>query len=651
MYVHPKDMENLDYIELLLTLESLRPDDYINMIGSSDAMKLKVTFLKYDLLKYWTGDKRSRSELEVYLPNLTFRQMQVLADFYYPTANSIGKYRYDHLFLNAIRAGYSDEDCLQFIKGEVNDFCAVSTLVHQRSDLLTAVANKGDRVANIILIEEVDNININVLVKAMLSHPDVTIEYFCDVMYKLALKNPDIKDAFAAKQDDEEYEFGSDIDLLADSGHSVVIALQKKLGVAPGNPNRIFDQNTIEEFPAVAIKCELYNREFADADQWIQYHESAVNALSRIDSVKFPTYDLNNDISSGNWLEVIHKVNTYDRNVVLKYKYPEIEQGIYAKARLEIYGQMLLNKHPRAVEELLRHEGLEVADEESARVLLEHWCFPGSDVSAIPDPFIYEKIVDYYHPTVVISDKWKIEDVPIIFDRLLSTGIDESDLEGGIMYKMPNLGIHLLDIVIILKYYGYDNVKFPERTDTRYSNIFTSDILTLNNDEVYLIANHTYLDADTKLSLLSKVNNLNPDLVKAILGVQTGTDIGVMGNILNRAASSTSLEQFAAVHNSQFKYANLNVMMPYIRSRVKLLANGEYVSNMFPLQLVWQYTDALGDSELYEDALINLLQGKSNNATTTTRVLSSAGKFYELLTGSIKLSSLPDVRFMSRFAC
>ena len=655
-------MEGFDYIELLQTLESLRPKEYINMVISS-TMRSKILPLKYDLLKYWTGDKRSRAEFEEYLPNITFRQMDILANFYYPIPESIGIYPYPHLFYNAIKAGYSDDDCKQFLdnsnRNNIRSFehsqsyCAISAYIHNRKNLLALVA-KDSSVANVLLDGTFTNNEVINDFTDILGHPEVTIGYFCDLLYILVADNPTLIQLLSADPDKplNDPDYRTSVSLFAESGHPKVIALQKKLGVTPGNPNRTFDQNTLEDYPPIAVKCELYKREYPGpgSSDWVAYHNSAVNELSRIDSVLFPTYDLNNDIYSGNWLEVIHKVNTYDRNVILSRQYTYNDSLIYEKARLETYGQMLLNLHPREVRNVLDWQGLKVTDRESAQILLQRWCFPNLDVSEIPDPFIYDKLADYYHPLAIVSDKWTEREVPIILGRLLLLDATK-ELAHEFFYTNKLGGINSLSVMILLHAYGFDDVDTIDAISEQYLNTFTGGELLFNNDDVYAIANTTYLDIDTKLDVLSRVRDLHPGLVKAILGYQANNPINVMGNLLNINASDAALQQFATVHDKQYVRADIKKIAQYMKSQVELLRGGKHVSSMFPLQLVWQYTNLLPDSDTYEESIIYLLKDLPYDELTTEDVLTAAGKFYDLLTGSVQIGTLEYRRFTSRFAC
>lgn len=342
-------MNSLDDLSLIQVLNELRPSDIIKLgiVDKVHNLLTKDPLVRYALLKRWCPTNKTIEELITYVPNITLQQISVLADYYYPTKDSIGKYPLDELFYNACKAGYNVSDCLVYYIDDFN--IPASAIVTKRRDILDYWKSKG-------IFKRLFNGLYGTNYIDLLMHRDMTIELWVDTIIQYGADISFLRLITGS----------SDLArplLIALSNHPQIHRLAKHFGRTYIPPNMSMPR---DDRYTVILKHKLGIP--------IQLLASNPMILSLYNSKQFPSYDLVDDICSGNLLEVMHKVNTVDRNILVESasrhrvryvtyvgydadSFPPLV-SIYNNARLETVGQCTLYLNSNKAKEYLSMRGL-----------------------------------------------------------------------------------------------------------------------------------------------------------------------------------------------------------------------------------------------------------------------------------------------------
>ena len=289
-------MNILDDLSFSQILNELRPSDIIKL-GIVDRVHNVLTkdpLTKYRLLKRWCPTDKTVNELSKHVPNITLQQISVIANYYYPTNESINVYPADELFYNACKAGYSVEDCMKFLKFI---YSPVIPIVTGRDDVLNLLVRQGR-------FPGFPEGKYNEGYISLLLHRDMTVKLWVDTIIKHGIDVEylrillDGNSSFSIERG-VPHDYGT----IKNSNHPEIARLANYFGLTISFNNTMYSGE--DDMVILRYKLGIKNS-----------NGSKTRAiLSRYDSEKFPSYDIFDDICSGNYLEVMHKANTWDRDI------------------------------------------------------------------------------------------------------------------------------------------------------------------------------------------------------------------------------------------------------------------------------------------------------------------------------------------------
>ena len=567
----------LTHDEVLDILYSTHPADYITLITSPN-IKLVLDEFRYKLLKHWCVTDMSVTQLQNYLPNITLRQMALIANYWYPYKD-MDLYNRSQLFRNAIKAGYTVDECINILNLQ-----GTPIAIH---DLITSWANGRQDITNRFTgmygaLTSLGSLSTYDAILVALNNPDVSIEQF--VMIFRHLNQERLRSVIEG------------INILTHSTNPTIMRALQALNIEHKD-EEIVNINTynipggVDKLFPEAIKTER-----------IAYYMK----MSQYNSVKYPSYDMFDDIASGNFIEVVHKANTWNRDIVVTNSIPPkgTLEEIYLNIRNSTIGQAVYHIHPRDIVDYLRFHNCTVTNSVIYGIL-HHWCFPGvsieqitADISADVARNYYRRIVEYTNPTGDI----RTVDISIILLTALKQGKDDSVIGNIIALTsgwMPNEVLTNF-IMICVKYNILDRLpefKDPKSEEYLLSKMYSlSDPInpTLKDSTIYQVLNNSLLTIEDKINFLDGLSTIPDGIVNGLVGLEYDYDDDtLMGIILNSQADEEILQRLMTTFG-------LTLVKKYTQQDLEELI-ADIVENFyealfnvsFPLCLAYYSTDYL----------------------------------------------------------
>ena len=650
------DIEYIEYLELLVNngqllpvLQELRPRQYTQLVISSKIVSDYINNVKYTLLKWWTNTNDTIDDLRRKAPGITIEQMDWCADYYYPVDRSINLYSGEELFYNACKAGYTPEECMKFAKTEIKDEYLIST-----SQIASALASGRLDVFNFLkpYYEHMQTFDHEWIY--LFRHRDLSIRAFIDLIYKdwEATKN---EDAYSALTQILEPKPGSD-DTFKAINMSEDDAV-KELSVKMKLPYKVIPlQNNF--LVHLMDKCNIFVRyPYTPQYKLSKNYINTCMEMSRYNSYRYPSYDILDDSLSGNILEVINKLNTYNDDISVsistsldyetnswvgydtdtRLSKPQLARRKY------IVGQTVYYIHPSLSKTYLKARGVTLSDSEDNYKVLHHWCFPNDKLStllySVPKyevPKYIEWLSEYYWP--LNSTEW---DPSVLIDRALSLRYSDEDMK--LLIDLPQDSPEIQMNVVILCFV-YNRMNLLHEENSAYKIFKGTGIYGVRNigdnrhyNIAHMIINHMYLQSEEKLDILSRFANLPPTLLDGIAGdIDTNNNWNIAGITLNANCSVDKITKMLQLFGRKLE------SKLYSEELEQMLLNLEYgneLGSYFPTGLLWSNTNVLQkitpDSYIYDELHYRLGGLPGGGPITSYEQAIARGDYHPLVIGGL----------------
>ena len=204
----------------------------------------------------------------------------MFTNYYSPTPESIGKYPLRELFYNACKAGYTVDNCMVYFSDT-------------QSSLTTAIATRRDDVVEHLrqsdMFSEFFRGRFTTQYMQMLLHRDMTPSHWANMIIEYSTRERVIA-LFESKD--------SLVDVLKSSYHPIVSRLADRFDI---KVERTKDAKEITP-ETIILRYKL--------GMTLEIDVSVQRILCCYDTETFPSYDIFENICSGNYNEVAHKINT-----------------------------------------------------------------------------------------------------------------------------------------------------------------------------------------------------------------------------------------------------------------------------------------------------------------------------------------------------
>ena len=690
-------MSYLDYLPadvLIEELKLLRPSNYRALAIASVRINdfLADPEVRYLLFKYWSKDKRPIEVLRVYVPNLTLKQLEYVANYYYPVAQS-GEYNEFDLMNNALLNG--DTSLLKHSMGTYSP--EVSAYVQGYTELALKGSNR--------FTYAIRSLGYDPALTSILGHRLGSVKMYLDVLYKIWENRPDSPEsepyliivdiinsiAYGSKSD-MRYRSTQETSvihyILNECKLPEVIEFCSKVGVEY-IPEEDIDASIIDAAKAIGNNDSvgaIYHTGLIDkASENVKGSREYIRlriSLSQFDSKKYPTYNLMHDIESGHYVDALHKVNTIDRNITLTYYYYNYTSwtaspwanntfinNTYMSAAAQTSGQLLLSMHPAIAQVCYDVDKLKIENTpDNYYALIQRWC---PQLGEVPLKHINVPLVlsCYYEPTLMLGE-WK-GDISVLIHRHLEGGASDDRIKRFIYNlrnkddttKIDTTHEDLVNGYLLL--FAYDRAPLIKTlrfvTQTAYVNrelVYSNterrtlgqillgelDKFDINLQLFFMIINHTILSADQKLQILSRANSLAGELLDGISGLVYNDYRCLAGNIFNQTASQDVIEDILQVFG--YKYVGKVKSLIGVDSILERFKEGYIIDPLFPLGLLWRETNYFRRSDSYTNDLIELVSNSTVDDDGT--LLLNASRYNDYLQG-VTVGGIPQKQFASPY--